>query len=243
MNDLDSRARAIVEAARDADDPSPADRDRIRAVVLVQLAAGAVASTAVAGSMTVGMKLGLAALAVSLVGGGAAGLVHWRRPQDAASVAAHARVPVGSARHTTASPVATPEMATPPAIAPSSEESQARRPDRPRKLVGQVSRERESFTQEDQLNAEVAVLKRAREELRLGRPAQALEALREYDRRFGKGALDEERQAMAAIAACQAHPGPSARAQAEAFMLSSPNSPLLGRVRVACITPAREGSP
>jgi hypothetical protein len=237
MNDLDSRSRAIVEAARDADDPSPADRNRIRHAVLVQLAAGAVASTAVAGTMTVGMKLGVAVLAVSLVGGSAAGVVHWRRPHGAASVAAHARVPVVS--RTTASPVAMPEVAIAPVIAAPSVESQARRPDKPRKVAGQISQERE----EDQLNAEVAVLKRAREDLRLGRPAQALEALREYDRRFGKGTLDEERQAMAAIAACQAHPGPSARAQAQAFMLSSPNSPLLNRVRVTCITPATGDSP
>jgi hypothetical protein len=237
MNDLDSRARAIVEAARDADDPSPADRNRIRHAVLVQLAAGAVASTAVAGTMTVGMKLGLAALAVSLVGGGAAGIVQMRRPQSTTSAAVHARVPVVS--RTTASPVAIPEAAMPPAIAAPSVESQARRPDKPRKAVAQNIREGE----EDQLNAEVAVLKRAREDLRLGRPAQALEALREYDRRFGKGTLGEERQAMAAIAACQAHPGPSARAQAQAFMLASPHSPLLDRVRVTCITPARENSP
>ena len=189
--------------------------------------------------MTLGMKLGLAALAVSLVGGGAAGLVHWRRSQGAASGSAHARASVVSARDTTASPVTIPEMAPPPAIAPSSAESQERRPGKPHRPAAQISRDRESFTQEDQLDAEVAVLKRVREELRVGRPAQALEALREYDLRFGKGALDEERQAMAAIAACQAHPGPGARAQAEAFMRSSPNSPLLDRVRVACITPAR----
>ena len=235
MNDLDSRSRALVEAARDADDPSPADRDRIRNAVLVQLAAGAAASTAVAGTMTVGMKLGLAVLTVSLVGGGAAGIVHWRRPQ---AVPTHLRVSAASARDTTASPAAIPETARPPAIAPSSAENQARKPDKPRRLAGQISRETEPLTQEDQLNAEVAVLKRAREELRLGRPAQALEALREYDLRFGKGALEQERQAMAAIAACQAHPGPAARAQAEAFMRSSPNSPLLNRVRVTCITPA-----
>ncbi len=130
-----------------------------------------------------------------------------------------------------------------PAIAPpavlAQTASKARRPDKPRKVAepsGQLA-------QEDQLNAEVAVLKRAREELRLGRPAQALEALLEYDRRFGKGALGEERQAIAAIAACQAHPGPNAHAEAQAFMRSSPHSPLFDRVREACITSARAISP
>jgi hypothetical protein len=242
MNDLDPRSRAIVEAARDADDPSPADRNRIRRAVMVQLAVGAAASSAAAGTMSVGMKLGLAALAVSLVGGGAVGLVHWQQPQSRANVAEHTRASVASARDPAASPVAIPKMAPSPAIAPLTAESHERRPDRPRKPAGSLAEEKASFTQEDQLNAEVAVLKRAREELRLGRPVQTLEALREYDLRFGKGTLDQERQAMAALAACQAHPGPGSRAQAEAFLRSSPKSPMVGRVRVACITPARGDS-
>jgi hypothetical protein len=155
-------------------------------------------------------------------------------------------------------PVESPAVAVPPSIAPTQTEGKARKQDRARKpagqgsqvdqvnqvdLVNQVNNGGEWVAQEDQLNAEVDVLKRAREELRLGRPTEALEALSEYDRRFGKGALGEERQAIAAIAACQAHPGPSARAQAQAFMRSSPKSPLLDRVRAACITPTRAGSP
>jgi len=241
MNDLDPRARAIVEAARDADNPTSADRDRIKCAVLVQVAAGAVATTAAASTVTVGMKVGLAVLAVSLVGGGAAGLAHWRRPQGSASVATRVSTRTVAALEATATPVEIPvmvELATP---APT--ESKTRRGERSRKPAGPGGRETDRLADEDQLNAEVAVLKRAREELRLGRPAHALEALLEYDRRFGKGVLGEERQAMAAIAACQARPGPSARAQAQAFALSSPKSPLLDRVRAACITTPRPDSP
>jgi hypothetical protein len=239
MNDLDSRSRAIVEAARDADEPSPADRNRIRRAVMVQLAVGAAASSAAAGTMTVGMKLGLAAVAVSLVGGAAAGVVHWQQSQGTERMPTHTRSSVAAARATALSPAAIPKMEPPPALAPLSAEGHERRPDRPRKPAASPARERDAFTQEDQLNAEVDVLKRVREELRLGRPAQAMEALREYDLRFGKGALDEERRAMAAIAACQAYPGPGSRAQAESFMRSSPRSPLADRVRVACITRTR----
>jgi hypothetical protein len=245
MNDLNSRARAVIEAARDADEPSLADRDRIKHAVLVQVAAGIVASTAAAGTVTVGMslgmKVGLAVLAVSLVGGGSAGFVHWQGKQRTSNVATSTPWPKAVARAATPVPVEIPAVAPPVAASPAPTENKARRLDKPRKLVGQGSDE--LVSQEDQLNAEVAVLKRAREELRLGRPNQALEALLEYDRRFGKGALGEERQAIAAIAACQAHPGPSARAQAQAFMHSSPKSPLLDRVRAACITPIRAGSP
>jgi hypothetical protein len=242
MNDLDPRARAIVEAARDADDPTPADRSRIRRAVMVQLAVGVAASSAAAGTMTVGMKLGLAAVAVSLAGGAAVGVVHWQRPQAEASAPAHRRTSIAPAHGTAPSPVAIPAIAPPPGVAPLSVQSYERKPERPRKPTESVARERESLTPEDQLDAEVDMLKRAREELRLGKPAQALETLREYDVRFGKGALDEERRAMAAIAACQAHPGPDARAQAEAFMLSAPKSPLADRVRVACLTHGRGNS-
>jgi hypothetical protein len=121
-------------------------------------------------------------------------------------------------------------------------DEKARKAERPRRATAQTGRG-EKGADADRLNAEVSVLKRAREELRRGRPARALEALAEYDRRFGRGVLVEERQAMAAIAACQAEPGPAARAQAEAFMRGAPASPLRERVREACITPARANSP
>ena len=251
MNDLDFRARAIVEAARDADQPSSADRDRIKRAVLVQVAAGVMASTSAAATvgagmsvgMSVGMKVGLAVLAVSLVGGGTAGYLHWTGQYRLASVVKHKVGEDSTARMPTISPVELPAVVVPPALAPAQSEGKARKPDRPRKLAGLASSEGERVAEEDQLNGEVAVLKRAREELRLGRPAQALETLLDYDRRFGKGVLGEERQAIAAIAACQAHPGPNARAQAQAFMRLSPKSPLLDRVRAACITPARADSP
>jgi outer membrane protein assembly factor BamD (BamD/ComL family) len=102
------------------------------------------------------------------------------------------------------------------------------------------------------LDPELTVLRQAQEDLRAGLPAQALRRLAEYDRRFGKGALDQERRAIEAIALCQAHPGPAAQAQAERFLRAAPESPLAERVRSACkksdetakqsngITPGRE---
>jgi len=245
MNDLNSRARAVVEAARNADEPSPADRARLKHAILVQVAAGLAASTAAAGTvslgMSVGTKVGLAVLAVSLVGGGSAGYLHWQGKHRTPSMATSVSRSTATSRQAAALPREMPAVAVPVEVGPAPTESKARRPDRPRKVVAPAPSE--STTEEDQLDAEVAVLKRAREELRLGRPIRALAALLEYDRRFDKGALGEERQAIAAIATCQAHPGPSARAQAEGFLRSSPHSPLLDRVRAACITPARVVSP
>jgi hypothetical protein len=248
MSDLDSRARAIVEAGRDADVPSAADRDRIKRAVLVQLAAGAaVASTAAASSavaasagLSVAAKLGIAVLTLSLVGGGAAGLLKLRDVGRGSE--GSVRVSPGPGVAPVLSPVAEPAAVVPdpPSLVVAGERT--RKPERPRK--GAMSNGRaERIAAEDQLNAEVEVLKRAREALRLHRPASAIEALVEYDRRFGNGVLGEERRAMAAIATCRAQPGPISRAQADAFVRGAPQSPLRERVREACITPPAANSP
>jgi len=239
MSDLDQQARAIVEAGRDADQPTAADRDRIKRAVLVQIAAGgAVASTAVAGTLSLGAKVGLAVVAVALVGGGAVGVLKVRSSHPAA---------VPSPRPAPAAVTAPPApraaaIELSPQESPAAMDDKIRKAERPRKAAPSLGRG-DKGADADQVSAEVEVLKRAREELRLGRPARALEALVEYDRRFGRGVLGEEREAMAAIAACQATPGPAARAGAEAFMRKAPASPLRERVREACITPGRGNSP
>jgi len=84
------------------------------------------------------------------------------------------------------------------------------------------------------IDPSIAATLPAQEDLRAGLPARALRRLAEYDRRFGKGALAEERRAIAAIALCSVRPGPAARAQSERFLQSAPDSPLAGRVRAAC---------
>jgi hypothetical protein len=246
MSDLDPRARAIVDAGRTADLPSRADHDRIKRAVLLQIAAGtAVAGTAAAGTLSLGAKAGLAVLAVALVGGGAVGVMKLQHRPSSPAPRAHL-APSGRGTPAPAPPAGLP--AEPPAPAalvapPSSEETiTIRKVESARKAIA-ASTKAGRAAELDQLNAEVEVLKRAREELRQQRPVRALDALGEYDRRFGKGVLVEERQAMAAIAACQATPGPAARAQAEAFVRQAPASPLRERVREACITPRPGVSP
>lgn len=239
MNDLDPRARAIVDAARDADAPSTADRDRIKRVVLAQIVAGtAVASTAAAGTLSLGAKVGLTVLAVAVVGGGTAGLVKMRSAHERAAARSRAPARTAAAPLPAATPALIPQVPPEPVLA----DEKAHKLGKPREAIPKSERV-EQATDEDKLSAEVAVLRRAREELRRGRPGRALEALAEYDRLFGRGVLGEERQAIAAIAACQAAPGPTARAQAEAFMRKAPASPLRERVREACITPPTPRSP
>ena len=84
------------------------------------------------------------------------------------------------------------------------------------------------------LEAELAVLRQAQDDLRAGLPAQALRRLEGFERDHGPGSLDQERQAIAAIAFCQVRPGPTAQAKAEAFLRGSPDSPLAARVRSTC---------
>jgi hypothetical protein len=245
MNELESGAKALIDAAR-KDEPPTADRDRIKHLIVLQVAAvGAVASAgtgaAVAGTMSLGAKLGVAVLAASLVGGGAIGVMKLRGTHQAAPATQPPVVQRAPAVHKAEpaaaelGPVEVPESAAVPQA-----ESKTRKADRARKPPEPAATE---GVPEDPLNTEVAVLKRAREALQLGRPAQALRALAEYDQLFGKGALGEERQAMAAIALCQVQPGAKAREQAAAFIRSAPNSPLCERVRATCITPPLKNRP
>lgn len=236
MSDLDSRARAIVDAGRDGELPSRADHDRIKRAVFLQIAAGtAVAGTATAGTLSLGAKAGLAVLAVTLVGGGAVGVLELRAARSGYAPRAHDA--------TVARPKPVPAPAAlpvePALIEETGDVRKTERVRRPAAVGGKATR----ATALDQLEAEVVVLKCAREELRRHRPAQALAALGEYDRRFGNGVLGEERRAIAAIAACQATPGPAAHAQAEAFLRKAPASPLRERVREACITSRPPAAP
>jgi outer membrane protein assembly factor BamD (BamD/ComL family) len=84
------------------------------------------------------------------------------------------------------------------------------------------------------LDFELNLLRQAQEDLRLGLPAQALNRLADFDRRFPQSKLDQERQAIEAIASCQVRPGPAALARAHRFLQKAPLSPLAARVRSAC---------
>jgi hypothetical protein len=196
--------------------------------------------------MTLATKVTVAALAVAVVGGGSVSLWAWKEhtaPPAASSRAAQSQ----AARRTP------PALAARPVVV--SEAPAAVEQPRPKPLPPEVRR-REVVRNEvrlaeaasapviertvapspalDSLDPELTVLRQAQEDLRVGLPAQALRRLAEYDRRFGKGTLNEERRAIGAIALCQAHPGPAAQAQAERFLRAAPQSPLAERVRSAC---------
>jgi hypothetical protein len=84
------------------------------------------------------------------------------------------------------------------------------------------------------LALEVAILSRASSDLYGGRPANALKALEEHQRRFPAGALAEERTAARIRALCAL--GRVNEAQTDLTMLSrsTPDSPHLARARKVC---------
>jgi hypothetical protein len=243
MNHLDARARAIVDAARVADNPSQTDRERIRRGVAIQIAAGTVAAStaAVAGTMSLVTKVGWVVATVAVVGGGSVGAHKvWQARKAAQAGHTHDAMTEVVPRAAVPAPMPAPALdevaaTAAPLPSPASAEARPGRTEKTRRRASSTGSSVEGPAIDDSLNAEVAVLGRVREELRLGKPVRALDALAEYDRRFGKGMLAEERGALAAIATCQAQPGPAAQAKAESFIRSAPSSPLLERVREACV--------
>ena len=63
MSELGPEARAILRAARDADDPTPADRARIRGALMASIGAGAAAATGASAAKASGMLAGKATAA------------------------------------------------------------------------------------------------------------------------------------------------------------------------------------
>ena len=244
MNDLGPEARSILEAARGAEAPTRADRQRIKHAVLLRVATlGAVSTTAGgAVAMSLATKVTVAALTVAVLGGGSASLLAWKAHTPPAPVAS-ARTTPRTSRVSPARPVAAPEAPTvveepsPKPVLPEMRRREVARSEaRPAETVSVPVTEvtPAPVPALNSLDPELAVLRQAQEDLRAGLPAQALRRLAEYDRRFGKGALDQERRAIEAIALCQVHPGPAAQAKAERFLRVVPESPLAERVRSAC---------
>lgn len=247
MNDLGPEARSMLAAARGAEAITREDRARIKRGVLLRVAVLGAASTTTAGAaaMSVATKITLTVLTVAALGGGAISLRAWKgRAPDPPAVARTHSTPRKLAA---VAPKAPAVVAEPPAIAPEPEVKLEAQPEiQRREVIRGVSRRPEiSGTPAAEiapvpapglapLDPELTVLRQAQEDLRAGLPAQALRRLTDYDRRFGKGALEEERRAIAAIAFCQVDPGPAAKAQAERFLQTAPESPLAERVRTAC---------
>jgi hypothetical protein len=233
MNDLKPGTRSLLATARGAESLSQHDRARLKQRVLMQVAVlgTSAAVTGGAAAMSVAAKITLVVSSVVVLGGGAASVWVWQRPAPGHIEAARRpSVHVKSAR---VEPAASPAAQAPaPALpAPVRRDSARIPPRRPSPVLEPAA---EATGTVAPLDPELRVLRQAQDDLRAGLPAQALRRLQDFERRFGAGSLGQERQAIAAIALCQAQLGPAARARAEAFLRSAPQSPLAARVRAAC---------
>lgn len=85
------------------------------------------------------------------------------------------------------------------------------------------------------LAEENRLLKQARAALVDAKPEQALARLGEHARRFPDGVLAEEREALRAVALCEAGREADGDAAAQAFLREHPQAALAERVRSACL--------
>lgn len=89
----------------------------------------------------------------------------------------------------------------------------------------------------DELRAEMALIREARQALRAARPEGALEVLDAHARAFPEGQMREDREVLRIEALCAAGKAPQARAEAQLFLRAFPGSAHAQRVRSICAEP------
>jgi hypothetical protein len=236
VKDLSTRAQRLIELTRQVDGPEASRRARVRAALAGALATGTVSAAAQAslGAAAVGTGAkaavgGLgwfvagAALGVAVTVSGQYALGRWTAPRE--TVPGEVAVPRAAARTVVVpakQPSTGPSLAPPPAAAmPPARTASAHPPTVVSATLGE----------------EMRLLEQTQVALRSGKPDRALELVREYDRRFGAGALREEAQAARVLALCRAGRVEAGRQAAARFSAEFPGSPLLPRVRRSCPLP------
>jgi hypothetical protein len=239
MSDLSSDGKALVEAGRQADRPSDADRERVLAALRARLGDAAVLAaglehaplkTGGAGvSRSTLVKWGWVAPTVLVTG------ALWLVPRVWPSAEKAVSAPSVVSAPPTAPVTSSPELA--PQLAPEVVAEVPPSPSAP--VVGSgasraVDSQKPPARPRDGLAEEVALLSRAETELHAGRPAKALLALAEHQRKFPRGALAEERTAARIQALCALGRNDEANAQLKQLLHISPNSAQEERARQAC---------
>ena len=194
MSTLSPKGRDLVRAGRRAFLPTDSDRERLLGTLRSQLGdsslppdVGSMATAAAAGrsiwplisAVVVGIGIVGGALSFALRSGTEQGIPSATRVTPVVSTMQGGDPIAPPSANQPTSPAVTPpttDPAAPPAAA-------ARHP-------------------QNRLAAEVAILSRATRDLRAGRPAEALESLDEYRRKFPQGLLSEEQRAGRAQALC-----------------------------------------
>ena len=238
MSDLHPRSRALIDLAKPAEEPRPADHARHRSGLARRLGAGAFAAGTTATTMKAAATVGLATtttglgiigktiLALALVGAVGGGVYAVRA--SSRQVAPQVAVPpvlAPSAPPPVDVPPPAPEIAEPAHLHAAAQSSSASR------KVSPIPTSKESTT--GNIEEEFALVGEAQRALGNGNPARALELADRHAERFPKGQLSEERAGVRVLAGC-ALGRPDARAQAEKFLRTRATSPFARRVRAAC---------
>jgi hypothetical protein len=255
MKRLGPEATAFLKATRRADDPTEADRELVRAAILARLAAGAAgglavvsapssaaaASGAVGGagaSAASGVTAGLAVktvVAAALVCGIGVGAAVFASSFAPAVLSATAAAPSPPAEGRDPGPGL---FASPPPIDELGRvESRSVASSWPAPLPAPASPRRNPSTPSE-VAAEVRLLAGAQTALRDGDAIRALGLLDEHARRFPKGALGEERDAVRIASLCALGRATEARDAADRFLRAAPLSPHAGLVRASCGGPS-----
>jgi hypothetical protein len=186
MSTLSPKGRDLVRAGRRAFQPTDADRDRLLGALRAQLGDSALppdvgsVTTAAAASRAIWPLISAVVVGIGIVGG-------------VLLIALHPGTERNNPQVTNVAPVAATTQVSDPVANPSAEQ-----PTSPAVTPPAAS----AHHPQDRLAAEVALLSRATRDLRSGRPAEALNALDEYRRRFPKGLLSEEQRAARAQTLC-----------------------------------------
>jgi len=227
---LSPKARALIQAHRDAHRPTAADRDRVAAALRERLGVAVLplnASSQPRAGWTAWQRRSATALGVGAV---ASVLFFARRPGTAMEVASppsplQSRPLDAQLSANSPAPTEKPSSASEPTVPP---RAKLAAPLKPRSAP---SSRGGTTPAQDSLAQEVRLLSRATSQLNSGQAGLALATLDEHQRQFSQGVLSDERNAAKARALC------SLQRFAEAtstLALLTPGTPLAARVKEDC---------
>jgi hypothetical protein len=246
MTGLGPESNALLELARDGDEPTHADRDRVRAAIERRLALGAgaglgaataaksAAAATPAGLLTKVMVTAGIVCAVGLITGRVV-----RTPPRHAPPTMSLATPIAPAPIEAPTPVAEALNGAPSVPAPAPSISGERRallssaPALP--IQGAVpAPSTRSVAAAGDVAAEVRLLDQAHTAMHAGDAERALGLLEDHGRRYPKGALGEERDAARIAALCALGRTAEARDATDRFLRAAPRSPQAGPLRASC---------
>lgn len=229
-SELGPDARSLLDAARDAHDPTAADRTRVKGKVAARIGAAAfgttIAVTATSSTARTAAKVGIAAAV-----GGALLLAGfwWKSSHEPVATTPVENKPAVAATAPAPPPVVTD---TTPAIPV---ESLAPVPTVAEKKV--VAPAPAQADPQSTLDAELALLTSAKKAINDSDPTRSLAILDEHQRKYPDGILAEERASTRVFALCAANRTAEAKTSAQDFLAKYPRSPSAPRVRASCGAP------